>query len=191
MRSTWVMTLKTSVFIMITFAVGVISTPCRAQPTRGATSAAESTGANAQSAECVELVKLYQSALSQYKEAAQRYLKYGCQESSSTHPTCRALESAAREMKATVEMFTMRGRALKCRADVTQALPQDACARLQSLVDRSRDKLNTLREQRALQRCDRRRRSSACRALERAMKQPREVEKAAMRRAAQDNCTLR
>lgn len=144
----------------------------------------------AQKAECIQLAQLYQTSVSQYKAAAQQYLTEGCQEAGSEKPQCRGLEAAAREMKATVEMFSQRARLLKCQVSDAQRAPQKPCERLKSLARRSQDKLNVLREQRRLQRCKDREYAPPCRALERAAKQPKEIIKAARRQALKIKCTL-
>ena len=144
----------------------------------------------AQSAECGEIISLYQSALTQYRGVVRDYLKNGCQEAESGHKRCGGLETAAREMRSTVEMFAARGQALGCRADAATQKPKDNCSRLQSLVDRSREKVDTLRAQQRLQRCKDRRYAPACQALDRALKQPREIEKAALRKASEQKCVL-
>ena len=144
----------------------------------------------AQKAECIQLAQLYQTSMSQYKIAAQQYLTEGCQEAGSEKPQCRGLEAAAREMKATVEMFSQRAQLLKCQVTDAQRAPQKPCERLRSLARRSQEKLNVLREQRQLQRCKDREYAPPCRALETAAKQPKEIIKAARRQALKIKCTL-
>ena len=80
---------------------------------------------HAQSAECIQIVKHYHSAVDQYKIAARQYLTEGCQEVGDDKKQCQGLESAAREMKATVEMFSQRAQLLKCKSDDAQKKPQN------------------------------------------------------------------
>lgn len=143
-----------------------------------------------QKSECIELVKLYQSAAKQYKVAARQYLTEGCQEAGSEKKQCRGLEAAAREMKATVEMFSQRAQLLQCRVNDAQRKPQTTCERLISLAKRSQDKLDVLQEQSRLQRCADRAYAPPCRALEVAAKQPKEVVKAVRRQAYKAGCKI-
>ena len=52
-----------------------------------------------QKSECIELAKLYQSSVKQYKVAARQYLTEGCQEAGSEKKKCRGLEAAAAELQ--------------------------------------------------------------------------------------------
>ena len=143
----------------------------------------------APSGECVEVVKLYQSALKQYETAQKGYLKSGCMESKAEQK-CKALEAAAREMRSTVEMFALRANALKCRPDDASAQPADQCARYDSLAKRSAEKLKLLQTMYTSQRCFDREYAPPCKALKQQMITPREVIKAARRDALRAGCSL-
>ena len=141
-----------------------------------------------QSAECINIAQLYQSAVKQYQVVAQQYLTEGCQEADDVKKQCRGLKVATREMKATVDMFSQRARLLKCRVDDAEKKPQNNCERLSSLAQRSQKKLDVLQEQRRLQRCQDRAYAPSCRALNSAIKQPKEVIKAIRRQAYKAGC---
>lgn len=141
----------------------------------------------APSGECVEVVKLYQSALKQFEVAQKSYLKSGCLESSD-QAQCKGLEAATREMRSTVEMFALRANALKCRPDDASAQPADPCERFRSLAKRSEDKLKLLQAMYSDQRCYDREYAPPCKALSQQMSTPREVIKAARRDAAKAGC---
>ena len=143
----------------------------------------------APSGECVEVVKLYRSALKQYEVSQQAYLKSGCLESSK-HPQCKGLESAAREMRSTVDMFALRANALKCRPADANAQPADQCERYRSLAGRSEEKLKLLQTLYRNQRCYDREYAPPCKALSKQMMIPREIVKAARRDALKAGCEL-
>ena len=93
-------------------------------------------------------------------------------------------------MLATVEMFSARGRSLKCKVSDARETPQTACDRLISLAKRSEEKLKVLREQQQAQRCQDREYAPTCRAINEASKQPREVIKAVRRQAIKKGCRV-
>ncbi len=138
--------------------------------------------------ECPSIVKLYQAAVTQYDLAQKSYLKAGCVETRAKKGQCKGLEAAAREMRATVEMFATRANSLKCHPQDATKKPIDRCQRYRSLAQRSTDKLKVLRTQYSAQRCYDRSYASPCKALDKAMNIPREVIKAARRDALKAGC---
>lgn len=140
--------------------------------------------------QCAELVKLYQSSVEQYELAQKSYLKAGCLESPEEKEQCKGLEAAAREMRATVDMFATRANLLKCKPQDLHKTPANRCTRLKSLYQRAHDQLKVLELQYQEQSCAERRYTPACKALEKTMFKPRELVKAARREALKAECTL-
>jgi hypothetical protein len=139
---------------------------------------------------CTEIVKLYQRALNQYEVAQKSYLKTGCIEANHDKSQCKGLETATREMQATVAMFAARANLLKCKPQDAQKKPTDQCDRYRSLANRHLGKLRVMQAQYDEQRCQDRVYAPSCKALKNAMVQPKEVIKAIRRNAMKIQCNL-
>ena len=140
--------------------------------------------------QCSEIVKLYQESLRQYDLAQKSYLKAGCLESAGDKSQCKGLEAAAREIQATVDMFAMRANLLKCSPKDATKAPANRCDRFRSLSKRSSQQLSILQKQYQAQRCEFRRFTPTCKALNKEMFKPKELIKAARREALKAGCKL-
>jgi hypothetical protein len=131
--------------------------------------------------ECTDLWRFFEQSHTELAQLEKVFIQKNCQEEL-VNEDCKKLVPAIREIQGALTMLASRIETQKCEK-VTQETKQSQtpCSRMQALLDKTENQLNSIDQQMKAYGCDEDPSPRTCQSLKRSLVQPTQIKQAAIR----------